>query len=122
MNIYYIVTQVDAQGTTYYELEIPFQSYYITIYTSTSHLPHKRLAKYRPLPYFMIFPRDVLRIIVCSKDRDKKEPDRRVEIEKPNWKALKLLIEKVGGGISGVRLGRDIRPEDIVNEFLKTYE
>jgi hypothetical protein len=65
----------------------------------------------------MIFPEDVLGIIVCPKDRDDHSG---VKIEKPNWKALKLLIEKVGGDISGVRLGRDIRPEDIVNEFLKT--
>ena len=117
MNIYYRVTQVDAlRGTTYYELEIPFQSYYITIYTSTSHLPHKRLAKYRPLSYFMIFPEDVLGIVICPKDRG----DLGVKIEKPNREILKLLIEKVGGGISGVRLGRNIRPEDIANEFLKT--
>ena len=49
------------------------------------------------------------------------EPDNIIEIEKPNKETLKLLIEKVGGGISSnPKLGRDIRPEDIVNEFLKT--
>ena len=119
MNIYYRVTQV-ARGTTYYELEIPFQSYYITIYTSTTHLPHKRLAKYRPLSYFMIFPG--LRIVVCLKDGDVDDmkSSYEVEIEKPNWKILKLLIEKVGECIIGVRLRRDIKPGDIVNEFLKT--
>ena len=117
MNVYYRVTQVDLRGTTYYELEIPFQSYYISIYITTTHLPHKRLAKYRPLSYFMIFPGYVLGIAVCPKDRG---DNNGVKIEKPNREILKLLIEKVGGdissvGISGVRLGRDI-----VNEFLKT--
>ena len=120
MNIYYRVTQVDARGTTYYELEIPFQSYYITIYTSTTHLPHKRLAKYRPLSYFMIFSGDVLGIVVCPKDVGDMKSSYEVEIEKPNWKILKLLIEKVGECISGVRLRRDRKPGDIVNEFLKT--
>lgn len=122
MNIYYRVTQIytDSQPT-YYELEIPFQSYYIIIYTATSHLPHKRLAKYRPFSYFMIFPGDVLGIVICPKD-DRGVPDYIVEIENPNRETLKLLIEKVGGGISSVRLrlGRDIKPKDIVNEFLKT--
>lgn len=122
MNIYYYrVTRVDTWKSTYYELEIPFQSYYITIYFATSHLPHKRLAKYRPLSYFMIFPGDVLGIIVCPED-DRGVPDYEVEIEKPNRETLKLLIEKVGGSISGVGLGRNLRPEDIVNEFLKTCE
>lgn len=69
----------------------------------------------------MIFPGDVLGIVVCPKD-DRGVPDYEVEIEKPNRETLKLLIEKVGGGISGVRLGRNLRPEDIVNEFLKTCE
>jgi hypothetical protein len=64
----------------------------------------------------MIFPGDVLGIIVCPKDGG----DHGVKIEKLNRETLKLLIEKVGKGISGVRLGRDIKPEDIVNEFLKT--
>jgi hypothetical protein len=72
----------------------------------------------------MIFPGDVLGIVVspiCNSGEDKeREPDYRVEIEKPNRETLKLLIEKVSGGISGARLGGDIRPEDIVNEFLKT--
>lgn len=124
MNIYYRVTQVDnTRGTTYYELEIPFQSYYINIYFATTHLPNKRLAKYRPLSYFMIFPGDVLGIVICPKeDRDLLPEDCREEIENPNRETLKLLIEKVGRGIVGVRLGlgRGIRPEDIVNEFLKT--
>lgn len=125
MNIYYRVTQVDAQGTTFYfyELEIPFQSYYITVYFATSHPPHKRLAKYRPFSYFMIFPGDDLEIVICPKEgRNVLEPNYMVEIEKPNRETLKLLIEKVGGGISGVRLERDIKPKkpsDIVNEFLK---
>lgn len=119
MNIYYRVIDTDSQPT-YYELKIPFQSYYITIYTVTSHLPHKRLAKYRPLSYFMIFPGDVLGIEVYPKSGGAMEPDHRVKIEKPNRETLKLLIEKVSVGISGVRLGRDIKPEDIVNEFLKT--
>ena len=114
MNIYYRVTRVGV-GTTYYELEIPFKSYYITVYFATSHLPHKRLAKYRPLSYFIIFPRDVLGIIVCPKDGG----IHGVKIEKPNRETLKLLIEKVDKCFNGVRLG-DIRPEDIVNEFLKT--
>ena len=121
MNIYYRVTQVDARGTTYYELEIPFQSYYITIYFATTRLPHKRLAKYRPLSYFMIFPGDVLGIVICPKDGGVMVPNHMEEIEKPNWEILKLLIEKVGEGhISGVRLGRNIKPGNIVNEFLKT--
>ena len=123
MNIYYRITQVgdtDSQPTIY-ELEIPFQNYYINIYTATSHLPHKRLAKYRPLSYFMIFSGDVLGIEVYPKGGGVMEPDHKVEIEKPNKETLKLLIEKVGGGISsGVGLRRDIKPEDIVNEFLKT--
>ena len=120
MNIYYYrVTRVDTWKSTYYELEIPFQSYYITIYFATSHLPHKRLAKYRPLSYFMIFPGDVLGIIVCPED-DRGVPDYEVEIEKPNRETLKLLIEKVDGGIGGVKLEKDIILEDIVNEFLKT--
>ena len=119
MNIYYRITQVDSRGTTYYELEVPFQGYYIIVYFATSHLPHKRLTKYRPLSYFMIFPKDVLGIVICPKD-DRGVPNHKVEIENPNRETLKLLIEKVGGGISGVRLGRDIRLEDIVNEFLKT--
>jgi hypothetical protein len=122
MNIYYRVTQVDTDSQpTIYELEIPFQNYYITIYTATTHLPHKRLAKYRPLSYFMIFSGDVLGIEVYPKGGDAMELDHMIEIEKPNRKTLKLLIEKVGGGISrGAKLGRDIKPEDIVNEFLKT--
>ncbi len=122
MNIYYRVTQIDTESQpTLYELEIPFQSYYITIYTATSHFPHKRLAKYRPLSYFMIFPGDVLGIEVYPKCGDAMELDHIIEIEKPIRKTLKLLIEKVSGGISrGAKLGRDIKPEDIVNEFLKT--
>ena len=122
MNIYYRVIQVDTDSQpTIYELEIPFQSYYITIYTATTHLPHKRLAKYRPLSYFMIFPGDVLGIEVYPKGGNAMELDNVIEIKKPNRKTLKLLIEKVGGGISrGAKLGRDIKPEDIVNEFLKT--
>lgn len=122
MNIYYRVTQIatDSQPTLY-ELEIPFQSYYITVYTATTHLPHKRLSKYRPLSYFMIFPGDVLGIEVYPKGGDEMEIGHMIEIEKPNRKTLKLLIEKVSGGISrGAKLGRDIKPEDIVNEFLKT--
>jgi hypothetical protein len=67
----------------------------------------------------MIFPGDVLGIVICPKD-DRGVPELMVEIEKPNRETLKLLIEKVSGGISGARLGGDIRPEDIVNEFLKT--
>jgi len=122
MNIYYRVTQVDyTRGTTYYELEIPFQSYYINIYFATSHLPHKRLAKYRPFSYFMIFPEDVLGIMVspmCNSGEEKKQvPNHMVEIEKTNRETLKLLIEKVS---KSVRLERNIRPGDIVNEFLKT--
>jgi len=125
VNIYYKVTRVDyTWGTTYYELVIPFKVYNITVYFATSHLPHKHLAKYRPFSYFMIFPGDVLGIVVspiCNSGEDKeREPDYRVEIEKPNRETLKLLIEKVSGGISGARLGGDIRPENIVNEFLKT--
>ena len=115
MNIYYRVTQVDyIRKITYYELEIPFQSYYITVYFATSHLPHKRLAKYRPLSYFMIFPGDVLGIIVCQKYMS----DYGINIiENPNKEKLRLLIEKVGklGAVGGVRLA-----ENIVNEFLKT--
>ena len=118
MNVYYRITQVDSQGTTYYELEIPFRSYFITIYFATTHLPHKRLAKYRPLSYFMIFPGDILGIVICPKD-DRGVPELKVEIEKPNRETLKLLIEKVGEGISGVRLGR-VKAKDIVAEFLKT--
>jgi hypothetical protein len=64
----------------------------------------------------MIFPGDVLGIVVCPKDRG---DNNRIKIEKPNKGTLKLLIEKVGEGISGVRLGR-VRPENIVAEFLKT--
>lgn len=122
MNVYYKITQVDdGRGTTYYELEIPFQSYHITIYAATTHLPHKRLAKYRPLFYFMIFPRDALGIIVYPKNRKVPEPDHEVEIEKPNRKILKLLIEKIGEVICcEVGLERTVKPEDIVNEFLKT--
>ena len=117
MNVYYRITQVGGE-TTYYELEIPFQSYYISIYTSTTHLPHKRLAKYRPLSYFMIFPGDVLGIIVYPKDGGYHG----VKIEKPNREILKkLLIEKISVEyISSVRLREDIKPGDIVNEFLKT--
>jgi len=124
MNAYYRVTKVSVRGTTYYELEIPFKVYDITVYFATSHLPHKRLAKYRPLSYFMIFSGNVLGIIVCRKDSDKdaQEPDYSysLKIEKPNMGILKLLIEKVGINTSGVRLGRDIKPRDIINEFLKT--
>ena len=121
MNAYYSIIQVNThRGTTYYDLDIPFQDYYIIIYTTTNHLPHKRLTKYRPLSYFMIFPGDVLGIVICPKEKDGVEPNHRVEIEKPDRKTLKLLIEKVGKGISGVKLGRNIKPEDIVNEFLKT--
>jgi hypothetical protein len=73
----------------------------------------------------MIFPGDVLGIVVSpmynlGAEPGEREPDYRVEIEKPNRETLKLLIEKVSGGISGARLGGDIRPENIVNEFLKT--
>lgn len=127
MNIYYKVTRVDyTWGTTYYELVIPFKVYNITVYFATSHLPHKHLAKYRPFSYFMIFPGDVLGIIVShmynlGAEPGERKPDYRVEIEKPNRETLKLLIEKVSGGISGARLEGDIRPEDIVNEFLKPY-
>jgi hypothetical protein len=64
----------------------------------------------------MIFPGDVLGIVVCPKDRG---DNNRVKIEKPNKETLKLLIEKVGEGISGVRLGR-VKAKDIVAEFLKT--
>ena len=114
MNIYYRVTQVDyTRGTTYYELEIPFQSYYITIYTFTGHLPHKRLAKYRPISYFMIFPGENLGIIVCQKDRDAQEPDHMAEMENLDRGKLKLLIEKIS------KAGA-IKSKDIVNEFLKT--
>ena len=120
MSIYYKVAMVDARGTTYYELEIPFQSYYIIIYFATSHLPHKRLTKYRPLSYFMIFPGDLLGIAVCPKDVDKIVPNHRVDIEKPNRKTLKLLIKKAGERICGMRLDRTVKPKDIVNEFLKT--
>jgi hypothetical protein len=67
----------------------------------------------------MIFPGDILGIVICPKD-DRGVPELKVEIEKPNRETLKLLIEKVGGGIGGVRLERDIILEDIVNEFLKT--
>ena len=118
MNIYYRITQVYTEGTCYYELEIPFQSYYIIIYTPITHFPHKRLARYRPLSYFMIFPGDVLGIVIFQK-KDRCD-NNGVEIEKPNWKILKLLIEKVSGGISGTGLERTVKPEDIVNEFLKT--
>ena len=121
MNIDYRVTQVDTlRGTTFYELEIPFQSYYIIIYLTTSHLPHKRLAKYRPLFYFMIFPGDILSIVVCPKDRDVLGPNYNAKIEKPNKETLKLLIKKVGESIGGVRLDRTVKSKDIVNEFLKT--
>lgn len=116
MKVYYRYYRIFERGTTYYELVIPFQSYYINIYFATAHLPNKRLAKYRPLFYFMIFPGDVLEIVICPKDM--LELDHRVE--NANRETLKLLIEKVGKGISGVRLERDIKPEDIVNEFLKT--
>jgi hypothetical protein len=69
----------------------------------------------------MIFPGDVLGIEVYPKGGNAMELDNVIEIKKPNRKTLKLLIEKVGGGISrGAKLGRDIKPEDIVNEFLKT--
>ena len=120
MKVYYRITQVNTDSQpTIYELEIPFQSYYITIYTATSHLPHKRLAKYRPLSYFMIFSGDVLGIEVYP-NGGAMEPDHMIEIEKPDRETLKLLIEKVGGNISsGAKLGRDIKPGDIVNEFLK---
>ena len=119
MNIYYRVTQV-GRGTTYYELEIPFQSYYITIYFATTHLPHKRLTKYRPLSYFMIFPRDVLAIAICPKGGEIMKPDHEIKIEKSNMGILKLLIKKVGEGISGIGLIKDVKPGDIINEFLKT--
>jgi hypothetical protein len=66
----------------------------------------------------MIFPGDVLGIEVYPKGGDAMESDHM--IENPNRETLKLLIEKVDGGISGVRLRRDIKPENIVNEFLKT--
>ena len=129
MNIYYRITRVDyyTLGTTYYELVVPFKAYNITVYFATSHLPHKHLAKYRPLSYFMIFPGDVLGIVVCQKEdgggiTSVMEPDHMVEIKKPNMETLKLLIEKVGGGISSAGLGRNIKPENIVKEFLKTYE
>lgn len=121
MNIYYRITQVYTDShPTIYELEIPFQGYYINIYTYTTHLPHKRLAKYRPLYYLMIFPGDFLGIEVYPKDGDAMKLGHmiEIEIEKPNKETLKLLIEKVGGGICSSR--RDIKPEDIVNEFLKT--
>ena len=124
MNIYYRILRVYYTGTVYYELVVPFKVYNITVFFATSNLPHKRLAKYRPLSYFMIFPGDALGVIVSPMRNLVKEQelDYCVEIEKPNREALKLLIEKVGKGISGIRLGRDIRPEDIVNEFLETYE
>jgi hypothetical protein len=69
----------------------------------------------------MIFPGDFLGIEVYPMGGGVMEPDLIIKIEKSNRETLKLLIEKVGGGISsGAKLRKDIKPEDIVNEFLKT--
>jgi hypothetical protein len=62
----------------------------------------------------MIFPEDVLSIIVLRNSGEQKQ-DHKVEIKNPNKEILKSLIEKVGDRISGERESRDI-----VNEFLKT--
>jgi hypothetical protein len=66
----------------------------------------------------MVFPGDFLGIEVYPMGEGVMEPNLIIKIEKPNRETLKLLIEKVSGGISSGR--RDIKPENIVNEFLKT--
>ena len=115
MNVFYKVTQVGTRKTTYYEIEIHFDHpFFIIIYSVNTHLPTKRLTRYNPLRYFMIFPEDMLGITVISNVRGELNPNYKIELDKPNPKLLKALIEK----IEYKRLG--VWSIIVVDKFLKT--
>ena len=116
MNVFYKVTQVGTRKTTYYEIEIPFDSFLITIFLINTHFPTKRLTRYNPLQYFMIFPEDMLGIIVISNVRGELNPNYKIELDKPNPNLLKALIEKIKCKIGSEELGA----RNIIDEFLKT--